>query len=171
LQPRPPLDFGLSGSLAAASGPLRSAGSLTFGSNNVLFVGDITGAKIHAFTLRDKDLTSQTDVVSGNFHNFEGRDHVVGLDQKLAALFATTADNIVINDLAVHQPRQQIFFSVERGRGANPIPAAGMYRVQVGSGLEDVCGNNINGLFDRPLRKDSDPATASNGLSLTFQLR
>jgi hypothetical protein len=105
------------------SGPLRSAGVLTFGPNNVLFVGDIIGAKIHAFALQDKDLTSQTDVISGNFHNFEGRDHVVGLDQKLAALFGTTIDKIVINDLAVHQPTEQIFFSVERGRGADALPA------------------------------------------------
>src|SRR5580704_2209412 len=108
---------------SAASGPLRSAGVLTFGPNNVLFVGDITGAKVHAFALRDKDLTSQTDVISGNFHNFEGRDHVVGLDQKLAALFGTTIDKIVINDMAVHRPTQQIFLSVERGRGTDAIPA------------------------------------------------
>jgi hypothetical protein len=105
------------------SGPLRSAGVLAFGPNNVLFVGDITGATIHAFALRDKDLTSQTDLISGNFHNFEGRDHVVGLDQKLAALFGTTVDKIVINDLAVHQPTEQIFLSVERGRGTDAIPA------------------------------------------------
>ena len=71
----------------------------------------------------DKDLTSQTDVISGNFHNFEGRDHVLGLDQKLAALFGTTIDKIVINDMAVHQPTQQIFLSVERGRGTDAIPA------------------------------------------------
>jgi hypothetical protein len=107
----------------AASGPLRSAGALTFGPNNVLFVGDITGAKIHAFALRDQDLTSQTDVISGNFHNFEGRDRVQGLDQKLAALFGTTVDKIVINDLVVHQPTEQIFISVERGRGPDAIPA------------------------------------------------
>jgi hypothetical protein len=105
------------------SGPLRSAGVLTFGPDNVLFVGDITGAKIHAFALRDKDLTSQTDLISGNFHNFEGRDHVVGLDQKLAALFGTTTDKIVINDMAVHEATQQIFLSVERGRGTDAIPA------------------------------------------------
>src|SRR5580704_15091830 len=113
----------LRGDLSAASGPLRSAGVLTFGPKNVLFVGDITGAKVHAFALRDRDLTSQTDIISGNFHNFEGRDHVVGLDQKLAALFGTTIDKIVINDLAVHQPTQQIFLSVERGRGTDAIPA------------------------------------------------
>jgi hypothetical protein len=123
------LPDGLSASVAAsaptgsASGPLRSAGVLTFGPDSVLFVGDIIGAKIHAFALRDKDLTSQTDLISGNFHNFEGRDHVVGLDQKLAVLFGTTTDKIVINDMAVHQATQQIFFSVERGRGTDAIPA------------------------------------------------
>jgi hypothetical protein len=105
------------------SGPLRSAGVLTFGPDNILFVADITGAKIHAFALRDKDLTSQRDVISGNFHNFEGRDQVISLDQKLAALFGTTIDKIVINDMAVHQPTEQIFFSVERGRSTDAIPA------------------------------------------------
>jgi len=105
------------------SGSLRSAGALTFGSGNVLFVGDIASAKIHAFALRDSDLTPQSGVELGNFHNFEGGDLVVGLDQKLAALLGTTTDKIVINDLAVHQPTQQIFFSVERGRGTDVIPA------------------------------------------------
>jgi hypothetical protein len=105
------------------SGPLRSAGVLAFGPNNVLFVGDITGAKIHAFALREADLTPQTGVELGNFHNFEGGDLVRGVDQKLAALFGTTVDKIVINDMVVHQPTEQIFFSVERGRGTDAIPA------------------------------------------------
>ena len=105
------------------SGPLQSSGVLTFGPGNVLFVGDMTGAKIHAFALRQADLTLQTGVELGNFHNFEGRDHVVGLDQKLAALFGTTIDKIVVNDIAVHQPTQQVFLSVERGRGIDAIPA------------------------------------------------
>ena len=108
---------------SGVSGPLRSGGALTFGANNVLFVADIKGAKIHAFALRDQDLTSQTDIISGNFDNFEGRDHVVGVDQKLAALFGTTIDKIVINDMVVHQATQQIFLSVERGRGPDAAPA------------------------------------------------
>src|ERR1700722_4986796 len=79
-------------------GPLKSAGALTFGPDNVLFVGDITGAAVHAFALRKTDVTSQQDVELGNFHNFEGCDLVRGLDQKLAALFGTTSDQIVVND-------------------------------------------------------------------------
>jgi hypothetical protein len=107
----------------SVSGPLRSAGVLTFGPNNVLFVGDIQGAKIYAFALREKDLAPQAGVELGNFHNFEGRDLIHGLDEKLAALFGTTIDKIVINDMAVHQPTEQIFISVERGRGPDAIPA------------------------------------------------
>jgi hypothetical protein len=106
-----------------SSGPLKSAGVLEFGPDNVLFVGDITGAAVHAFALRESDVTSQADVEVGNFQNFEGRDLVIGVDQKLAALFGTTVSKIVINDMAIHQPSRQIFMSVERGRGPGAIPA------------------------------------------------
>ena len=109
--------------VAGGFSPLRSAGALAFGPDNVLFVGDIKGAAIHAFTLRETDLTSQADVELGNFHNFEGRDLVQGVDQKLAALLGTTQDQIVVNDMAVHQPSQQIFISVERGRSTDALPA------------------------------------------------
>ncbi|MCP3712159.1 hypothetical protein M3I54_35320 [Paraburkholderia sp. CNPSo 3274] len=104
-------------------GPLQSAGALEFGPANVLFVGDITGGAVHAFALRESDLTSQADVDVGNFHNFEGRDLVLGVDQKLAALFGTTVGNMVINDMAIHQPSRQIFMSVERGRGPGAMAA------------------------------------------------
>jgi hypothetical protein len=110
-------------SQATNSSPLKSAGILAFGPDNVLFVGDITGAAVHAFALRATDVTSQQDVEFGNFHNFEGRDLVRGLDQKLAALFGTTYDQIVVNDMVVHQPSQQIFISVERGRSTDALPA------------------------------------------------
>jgi len=110
-------------SLPKSAGPLRSAGALAWGPNNVLFVGDITGGAVHAFALREKDLTPQKDVELGNFHNFEGRDLVRGLDQKLAALLGTTYDKIVVNDMVVHQATHQIFISIERGRGTDAVPA------------------------------------------------
>jgi hypothetical protein len=106
-----------------SAGLLRSAGVMAFGPENVLFVGDIAGAAVHAFALRDEDLTPQRGVALGNFHNFEGVDLVRDLDVKLAGLLGTTYDNIVINDLAVHQPSKQILLSVERGRGPDVIPA------------------------------------------------
>src|SRR6516165_10451032 len=106
-----------------SAGPLQSAGAMTFGPGNVLFVGDIAGSAVHAFALRDEDLTPQTRLELGNFHNFEGVDLITGLDAKLAALLGASYDNIIINDMVVHQPTQQIFLSVERGRGTDVIPA------------------------------------------------
>jgi len=47
---------------------------------------------------------------------------------------------------------------------------AGMYHVCVGAGLEDVCGNSIVGAFDRPFRKNHQPATQTNSSSLIFEL-
>ncbi|MGI4730945.1 MAG: hypothetical protein ACRYFW_04250 [Janthinobacterium lividum] len=104
------------------SGPLRSAGAMTFGSDHVLFVADIAGAAVHAFVFRPGDFTSQQGVELGNYHNFEGRDLVRGVDGKLAGLLGTTIDQIVINDMVVHQPSQQILLSVERGRSTDAVP-------------------------------------------------
>jgi hypothetical protein len=111
------------GAGGGGSGPLRSAGALAFGPDAVLFVGDIRAAAVHAFALRPTDATPQTGVELGNFHNFEGRDLVRALDVKLAALFGTTYDKIVVNDMVVHELTQQIFISVERGRSTDALPA------------------------------------------------
>jgi hypothetical protein len=46
---------------------------------------------------------------------------------------------------------------------------AGVYRIHVGSNLEDVCGNTITGPFDRPLRKGLNPVKEINASSLMFQ--
>jgi len=46
----------------------------------------------------------------------------------------------------------------------------GVYHIRVEPRLEDVCGNTISGLFDRPLRRDPNLLTEPNGTSLTFQL-
>jgi hypothetical protein len=142
--------------LPRSAGPLRSAGVLTFGPDNVLFVGDITAAAVHAFALREKDLTPQTDVELGNFHNFEGRDLVRGLDRKLAALFGTTDDKIVVNDMAVHQPSQQIFLSVERGRGTDAVPAI----VKINHGNLEVL--ELDDIPHSQLGIPNEPAKTSN---------
>jgi hypothetical protein len=139
----------------SVSGPLQSAGALAFGTDNALFVGDIAGGAVHAFQLRDEDLTAQTGVELGNFHNFEGRDLVVGLDQKLAALFGTTVDKIVINDIAVHQPAQQIFLSVERGRGPDAIPAL----VKVNRGEPEIV--DLSGISHSQVSLPNEPAASA----------
>lgn len=56
----------------------------------------------------------------------------------------------------------------------NFIPAspwtAGTYRICVGYGLEDVCGNTITGAFDRPIRKDPHPVSPAHDPLVVFQL-
>ena len=47
---------------------------------------------------------------------------------------------------------------------------ARVYRVCVGSALEDVCGNSITAAFDRPLRKGPNPVPEINDHSLIFRL-
>jgi hypothetical protein len=47
---------------------------------------------------------------------------------------------------------------------------AGLYRIRVGSNLEDVCGNTITGPFDRPLRKHPNLLTEARGSSLLLEL-
>ena len=45
-----------------------------------------------------------------------------GIDAKIAALLGTTADDILINDLAVNPASGTVYLSVSRGRGPDAIP-------------------------------------------------
>jgi hypothetical protein len=45
---------------------------------------------------------------------------------------------------------------------------AGSYELLVAADLEDVCGNDLLGAFDRPLRRDSDLALKAAGRSIPF---
>jgi hypothetical protein len=113
---------------------LQSAGALEFGPENLLFVGDIKGASIHAFELRASDFTSQQHVVFGDARTFQGRDLISSIDRQLAALLGTSPEQVQINDLKVHRPSRQIFLSVHRGRGPNAIPVI----VKVNAGKLEV---------------------------------
>jgi hypothetical protein len=104
------------------SRPLASAGALEFGPNDVLFVGDTKGAAVHAFELRDADVTSQANVSFGSARTFEGRDLIERIDQQVAAYLGTTVDQIAINDMKVHPASKQIFLSIHRGRGPDATP-------------------------------------------------
>jgi len=47
---------------------------------------------------------------------------------------------------------------------------AGKYQISVGSSLEDVCGNNLTGAFDRPLLNGPNVIGDESASSLTFEL-
>ncbi|MDP9190401.1 MAG: hypothetical protein M3P06_01700 [Acidobacteriota bacterium] len=95
----------------AAAPDLKSAGTLAFGPNNVLFIGDSQSSAVFAFEVGD-----------------EGKDagaepfRLPGIDAKIAALLGTTTDAVTINDLAVHPESQNIYLAVSRGKGNDARP-------------------------------------------------
>jgi hypothetical protein len=94
-----------------STSPLRSAGTLAFGPNNVLFVGDSQSASVFAFDVRDEAKDASAEAVE-----------VQGIDAKIASLLGTTPDAISINDIAVHPASHNIYFAVSRGRGNDARP-------------------------------------------------
>ena len=98
--------------VSAAKGPtLVSGGPLAFGPDNILFIADNAEAKIVAI-----DLGGQ---VSGDTL---GTKSVSGIEKEIAALLATNAREIQINDLAVSPASRNSFISVSRGNGIDAIP-------------------------------------------------
>lgn len=90
---------------------LKSAGTLAFGPDNVLFIGDSQGAAVYAVDVRDEGKDAGAEPV-----------RVLGLDAKIASLLGTTADAVVVNDLAVHPVSQNVYLAVSRGKGNDARP-------------------------------------------------
>jgi hypothetical protein len=90
---------------------LKSAGTLAFGPEDVLFIGDSQSSAVFAVDVRDGGKDSGTEPVS-----------LKGIDTKIASLLGTTADAVVINDLAVHPVSQNVYLAVSRGRGNDARP-------------------------------------------------
>ncbi len=90
---------------------IESIGAIAFGPDDILFVGDSQGAAIYAIEVADAGSGGGT---------IEIRD----LDDKLAAMFGTTADDITVRDMAIHPVSGNVFLSVTRGDGSFGIVKA-----------------------------------------------
>lgn len=90
---------------------LKSAGTLAFGPDNVLFIGDSQGAAVFAVDVRDEAKDAGAEPIK-----------LQGIDVKIASLLGTTADAVVINDLAVHPVSQNVYLAVSRGKGNDARP-------------------------------------------------
>jgi hypothetical protein len=104
-----PADY--TASLKTGKAELQSAGALAFGPQGILFVGDSRGAAIFALDTRDRTPASSRN-------SFD----ISGIDQKVAGLLGTAADQILINDLTVNPISQKVYLSVSRGRGPDALP-------------------------------------------------
>ncbi|MEO9482642.1 MAG: hypothetical protein ABJG47_04325 [Ekhidna sp.] len=78
---------------------------LEFNEEGILFIGDSKGGTIYAIDLNDSQVSSNDKALN-----------MLDLEDKLAGMLGTTADNIMIHDMAVNPISQNIYMSVSRGR-------------------------------------------------------
>jgi hypothetical protein len=109
---------------------LKSAGPLAFGPDGVLFVGDPQSAAIFAIDTGDRSEKSS-----------RGPLNVQKIDEQIAALLGTKADNILINDLAVNPASGAAYLSVSRGKG--PDAAAVLLKVDTTGKLSELSLDDV----------------------------
>ncbi len=116
-------------SLKTGKAQLKSAGPLAFGPEGILFVGDPMGASIFALSTGDTRAVKNPPA-----------PEVDGIQEKIANLLGASAEQIMVNDMAVNPLTKRAYISVSRGRGPEAMPA--IVRVS-GSKLEEVNLANI----------------------------
>lgn|GEM_PF-236163 len=91
---------------------LQSATVLEMGPNGVLFVGDTLGSAVYAFAVEDQGIKpTSSDPVT-----------IEAIDEQIAAMLGTMADQILISDMVVSSASQNIYIAVHRGVGPNAVP-------------------------------------------------
>ena len=108
----------------------KSMGPLAFGPDGILFVADTKSAAITAIA------TSDTASKAGSKEL-----KVEGINQKLAALLGTAADQILIDDMVVNPASRNVYLAVSRGRGPDAIPV--LVRVKADGQPELVSIENV----------------------------
>jgi hypothetical protein len=103
----------------------KSMGPLTFGPEGILFIADTKAAAIVAVATGDDKAAAAAAPLK-----------VEALNQKIAALLGTSADQILIDDMAVNPISHNIYLAVSRGRGPEAIPV--LVRVKAGGNLDLV---------------------------------
>lgn len=125
---------------------LQSAGPLAFGPEGILFVADTKGAAIIAIATGDTKSASAAKPLK-----------VDGINQKVAALLGTTADQILIEDMIVNPTSRNAYLSVSRGRGPDAVPV--LVRVKADGALEVISLDKVK--FSRAELPEAPAATAA----------
>ena len=88
----------------------KAMNQLAFGPDGVLFIADTKAAAVTAVATGDTK-SAATGTIKAE-----------AINQKIAALVGTNADQIVIEDLAVNPVSRQAYLAVSRGRGPDAAP-------------------------------------------------
>jgi len=103
----------------------KSMSQLAFGPEGILFVADTKAAAIFALATGDTTPAAGSQPLK-----------VEGINAKIAALLGTSADQILLDDLAVNPISHNAYLAVSRGRGPDAVPV--LMRVKTGGHLELV---------------------------------
>ena len=125
---------------------LKSAGPLTFGREGVLFVGDTASAALFAIDTKDQNTSGNKTV------------KLEKVDQQITAMLGTTADDILLNDVAVNPESGRVYLSVSLGRGPDATPV--ILRTKADGGLEVMSLEDVS--FDQVAIPNA-PAAGGSG--------
>ncbi len=125
------LAAGLTDGMKEGKPAFKSMGPLAFGPDGILFVADTKSAAVVAIATGDTTPAPAIKALK-----------VEGLNQKIAALLGTAADQILIDDLVVNPLSRNVYVAVSRGRG--PDAMAVLVRVKTDGALEVVSLDKVN---------------------------
>lgn len=138
---------GITAGMKEGNPALKSISQLAFGPEGVLFIADTKAAAIVAVATGDTQPATTSAMIKAE-----------AINQKIAALLGTVADQIVIEDLAVNPVSRRAYLAVSRGRG--PDAAAVLVRVKSDGQPEIVSLERVK--FSRAELPDA-PADATVG--------
>ena len=116
---------GLRDGMKEGQAAFKSMGPLAFGPDGILFIADTKAAAVVAIATGDTKPATGGKALK-----------VEGLNQKIAALLGTAAEQLLINDVAVNPLSHNVYVAVSRGRGPDAIPV--LLRVKTDGALEVV---------------------------------
>jgi len=122
---------GLKDGMKEGKAAFKSMGPLAFGPEGILFVADTKSAAVVAIDTGDTKPATGSKALK-----------VEGLNQKIAALLGTAADQILIDDVVVNPISHSVYVAVSRGRGPEAIPV--LLRVKTDGALEVVSLDKVN---------------------------
>jgi hypothetical protein len=92
--------------LLAAAPPIQSMSALAFAPDGKLLVGDGGGGALFALDIGDRERSEIKEGLS-----------IADIEGKIAAALGTTAEDIMIHDMAVDPRSHEVLLAVSRGRG------------------------------------------------------
>lgn len=102
---------GLTSDMQEGKPAFKAMSQLAFGPEGVLFIADTKAAAIVAVATGDTKPAASAATIKAE-----------AINEKIAALAGTRADEIIIEDLAVNPISRQAYLAVSRGKGPDAVP-------------------------------------------------